>query len=353
MNLHLHRRKSKLLTATLVAGGICLSSSLEAKTYSGVLSDPVVLGAWIYEGKCFSCHGDYGSAKLAQEYDDQEELVEAIGSGGCPTTWARKNGGPLGHKEINSLVRFMTKWDEEGGRPDMPTLPPQPKSEELTVKPPEKKRSQELANTEPTDTLSVALKKLIKNNSVARGAYLYTMNCYRCHIDYEHARLGNSMERDTVYRFISEGKTSTQMTPFSRRLGGNLRNSEINSIVDYITTWEQKGEPLAIAKALLTPPQLDPTEFVPIKLTQFKRISGDNKNGELLYRYHCSSCHGTQKEGVIAPSLSTSKTLRSDLYYKAVIKKGVIGSLMPAWDQGENKLSPKEIDDTVSYLDNR
>lgn len=346
----LKKLKPGVIIKITVAALLTISAPASSRIYSGILADPLVLGAWIYEGKCVSCHGDYDSAHMAEEYDDEAELVEAIGSTGCRISWARKEGGVLGHNEINGLVQFMTAWEEAGERPNLPELPPQPV--EVVQVPAKKNRKKQSVNVSDSqkDPLAPELRQVVENNPIAMGGWLYTTNCYRCHLTYDQARMGKGLERESVHRFISEGKTSTQMSPFSRMLGGNLKNSEIRAVVDYVTTWEKAGENLAIASELMTPPALDPSEFIPIRLTRFLDVTGELQSGAELYRSNCSLCHGGAGKGYLGPPLFGFWSLRPDLYLKSTIKKGVPESPMPSWEKGDHRLSAKDIDDLVSYI---
>jgi mono/diheme cytochrome c family protein len=197
-----------------------------------------------------------------------------------------------------------------------------------------------------------SLKLLMKNNSVAHGAYLYVQNCYRCHLTYQKARNGRGVATDTLTRTIANGKTSTQMTPFSRMRGGNLKNKEIDDIVAYITAWEKLGSPLALPDGLMKAPEADPAALIPIGLPKFPLIQGDTQQGARLYARYCNRCHGSQGEGYIGPRLSkTWWSLRPDLTVKSFIKQGVPGSVMPAWSQNAGgDLSAKDIEDLVTHV---
>lgn len=327
-----------------------LQALASAKTYEGVLAKPVVLGGWLWEGNCKSCHGNYGDDHPAADYDDKDELEEAIGNGVCRIAWARRNNGPLGRREIEALADFMSSWEENGKCPDLPELPPQPAREVVSHR--SKKEQKAKIPVEPVDTdpLTSDLRKLVESNPVVMGGWLYTRNCYRCHMTYDKGRMGKGIERGSIFRFVSEGKTSTQMTAFSRLRGGELKNKEITAIVDYIKSWENAGEPLAIAQELMTPPDLDPAEFVPIRLSRFKEITGDKKEGETLFRLNCAACHGSTGEGYIGSRLDHGLwSNRPDLYMKSVVKKGITGTVMNSWEKGKRRLSPKEIDDVISF----
>lgn len=164
--------------------------------------------------------------------------------------------------------------------------------------------------------------------------------------------MGKGLAKETIFRFVSEGKTSSQMTPFSRMLGGELKNSEIKAIVTYITTWENYGESPAIAEELLTPPAQDPADFIPLRLVRFKPISGDIEAGKKVYRINCLACHGLHGEGYIGASLLGTKwCLRKDLFVKSIVKEGVPKSLMKSWNRSKGgTFSAKDIDDVVSYV---
>ena len=331
-----------------------VSAVSPAKHYEGVLGDPVALGAWLYQGHCLKCHGGYAEERLAEAYDDESDLADAVGSGGCSISWARNNGGPLGHTEIKGLVEYMLTWEEDGAAPDLPELPPQPQKKVVSphTKPANEHKQAAVPDEYAEAQLPPALKRVLESNLTAQGGYLYTGNCYRCHLTYLQARMGRGLSEETLNRTISEGKTSTQMKPFSRMLGGDLKNSEIKAITTYILAWEEAGEPLAIAAELMRPPALDPADFVPIRLTRYKIVSGDAAVGSRLYRLNCMGCHGAGGEGRIGTSLVEKKwVLRPDLFFKSVVKKGIPGSLMKGWDSNAGgSFSAKDVDDLVAYL---
>jgi len=328
------------------------SSPAVAKEYTGVLREPVVLGAWLYGSKCARCHQEYGVNRVAGEYDDIDELAQAFGDGRCRIAWSRRAGGPLNKTELQALAQYMLKWEEDGGEPELPELPPPdlekpepqtPVQPIVTAVLPVEKKSQ--------DDLPSALQNLIEKNPVAHGGWLYTNNCYRCHLNYEKARVAKAMSPENLKRIVSEGKTSTQMKPFSRILGGNLKTSEIADIAAYIAAWEYRGANLAIAQQLMRPPDLDPADFEPVRLTRFKRIEGDSSLGKSLFLTHCSSCHGATGEGLIGKPIDRLQSMRPDLYLKSVIKQGIPGSLMKTWEKDRGgRFSAKDIEDVVYFV---
>lgn len=317
-----------------------------------VLDDPVVLGAYVYRNNCVRCHSTYGEARLAEEYDAEDELHEAIAGQGCRLSWAREAGGELGRSEIEGLTAYMFIWERENREPELPMLPPPPE------KPEQRPISKKMAAAEKTNQkksdhdLPPALMDVLSQNRVAFGGYLYTRNCYRCHLSYERSRLGRDSSEEALIRIIQEGKTSTQMKPFSQLLGGKLKNSEIKAIATYILTWERLGETVVIADALLTPPAIDPSDLKPFRLPRFPMVEGDSEAGVSLYKDFCTSCHGDRGEGKIGPSLTRSQArIRPDLYFKGIMKKGIPHSLMKGWGkEGGGNFTAKDIDDVVALL---
>lgn len=327
------------------------SLSVSAQEYEGLLKKPLVLGAWLYQGNCSRCHlGDDGQY-LADNYSDKKELKSAFTGSNCRINWSRRGGGPFGREELDALSLFLLSWNEDGEYPDVGELPPQPVKKSAAVKPKNEKKITAETDTENPDALDDVLQNLIEKNPLAEGGYLYTQNCYRCHLAYKKARMGKGIERQSVLQTIREGKTSTQMKPFSRMLGGELKNSEIEHIADYVMTWEGLKADPAIAAELMIPPAFEPELFKPIRLPRFKEVTGDVNQGSRLFMTHCYSCHGRNGEGRIGPPLHRIYSLRPDLYVKSILKNGVPNSLMKSWSQNSGgHFSAKELDDTVSFL---
>lgn len=328
-------------------------SGLAVAADGDALKDPIVHGAWLYRGKCVSCHRDYETSRLAAPYDTKKDLSNAIGEGGCQISWASKVGGELRRSEIGALVAYFVKWEKEQEEPDLPELPAQPKPVIQSV--PQKGPKKNSETSAQKDPFRPALMAVLKKNKIAYGGYLYTKNCYRCHLTYEQGRMGRGLSTRDVNRFVKEGKTSTQMTPFSRTLGGPLKKSEIDAIVGYVNRWEEAGESPAIAPELLAPPSFSANDFKPMRLSRYTEIAGDNSAGKSVYRRNCSRCHGMQARGYIGPALSRQIWVtRPDLYMKSVIKSGIPGSLMRPWEVNkQGNLSPKDVEDLVGYLRHR
>jgi mono/diheme cytochrome c family protein len=200
--------------------------------------------------------------------------------------------------------------------------------------------------------MSAEVKQATEGSSLAMGAYLYTANCYRCHLSYERARMGKGVTLETVERTISNGKSATSMKPFSRRKGGDLKVAEIRAIVEYVAAWETLGEEPALPEVLFTPPTPDPARYLPILPAKVAPVAGDAERGVGVYAVYCVSCHGADGEGGLGPALARPwYGLRPDLTIRSAIQRGVPGSIMPAWsDTTGGPLTDEQIDDLVALL---
>ncbi len=316
-----------------------------------VLSDPVALGAWLFEGECVRCHGGYERERVGKGYDEAE-LAQAIEVDACEVTWGSKYGGPLKRSEIKALVAYMLAWEELDRPPDLPELPAQPTP---TPQPTPTAAGARAATSTPTptpDPLAEELKLIIAGNPLAHGAWLYTQHCFRCHQSYASYRQGRGLTPDQLKKTIEEGKRSTQMTPFARKFGGPLGNSDIEAIVNYILVWEQLDAPPALPAAVLVEPTPDPAASLPIPLPEFPPVEGDPVQGAEIYTQYCLKCHGPAGEGGIGPRLARRwLSIRPDLTIKSVIKQGVPGTLMPAWDQGTGgPLNGEKVDHLTALI---
>jgi len=317
------------------------------------LDDPLVLGAWLYQGKCTSCHGSYEKSRLGDGYDE-EELYDFIdgGSGGCQVSWGRQSGGPFGKREINAIILYFLTWEELGGEPDLPTLPPQPTP---TVEPTPVSKGAAGPTETPTPTevvIAPEVERAIQGNPLAQGAWLYTQNCYRCHLSYEYGRQGTGLDKDRIKRTIENGKSGTSMMGFSRQQGGTLKMSEINAIVTYIMAFEQLDGPPALPDVLFVPPTPDPASLQPIPLPAIPWVEGDAGSGAGLFVIHCQECHGQDGAGELGPRLAKYwPSARPDLTIQATIRDGVPGTLMRAWAQAKGgPLSDQQIADLTTTI---
>lgn len=315
--------------------------------------NPLAHGAWLFKAHCSRCHGPYDRQRPAEEYDDEDELRAAVASDGCRVKWLRSAGGILSPREIDAVAGYMTAWEKRGAEPELPPLPELPAVEAPPAPAPPTGGAPPVVPSQPGQAqaaLSPALTRLVESNPVARGAWLYTANCYRCHLSYASARMGRNMQPAQLRKIIEMGKTSTQMTGFSLLAGGRLKNSDIDAVTRYIAAWEQADAPLAIAPELLVPPAVDPSALRPTGLPRFPKVAGDPARGGTVFAALCSRCHGADRQGLVGRRLLPPwPGLRPDLLLKSTIKNGIPGSLMPSFGV-RGILSPKQVDDLVTFL---
>lgn len=299
-------------------------------------ADPVVYGAWLYEGNCVRCHGAYERERIGRA-KTREVLTREIEADGCEVRWGRRYGGPMTSKEIRALVAYIMAWEEQGASPITGPLPPQPTAT------PTPTRLAAQAQPTPTSTAAFArvmmdarIKHIAQGNALAYGAWLYTQYCHRCHQSYGETRQGRGKREADLLHVIQNGKTSTQMKPFARTKGGPLNNREIAAIVFYIMAWERLGSQPALPAEVLAPPTPDPQALLPIRPPVVPVVEGDAAQGEGLYRLHCRRCHGESGTGYLAPRLTRAwPVIRADLYLQHVITHGIQGTPMRAWAQSE------------------
>jgi mono/diheme cytochrome c family protein len=321
---------------------------------SDPLDDPLLRGAWLYEGNCIRCHGPYQQERIGRGLDE-DDIVDALegGSGGCSVDWSTQYGGPLRSRDLKALALFMTTWEELGQAPELPELPPQPiPTPQATATPAAGDVISASPTATPTPSLDPAVRIAIEGSDLALGAWLYTQNCYRCHLSYEEGRMARGLAEETVERNIRQGKVGTSMPAFDRRQGGELRVRELRAILAYMHAWEMLGEPPALPEVLFVAPTPDPSQLLTIKPLEVAPLNGDPQQGARLYAQHCTACHGLYGEGGVGSRLATAwPSVRPDLTIWSTIASGVPGSLMPPWEKKQGgPLAGQEINDLVALI---
>ncbi len=324
-----------------------------------LLADPVVRGAWLYEGNCVRCHGAYAEARLGEDKTSKTIKAEISGEDrqGCNINWSISRGGSLSVKEIGALVSFIEAWEEQGGDLMLPLLPPQPTPTPAPTPTSTVAASGDaaiLATAAPPTPLPPDLMLALDSNPIARGAWLYAQNCFRCHQDYAIGRMGIGLDRDRIERTIQGGKTGSNMPAFAINQGGTLRATEIKLIVTYIEAFERLGAapalPDAVLQTMVQP--LDPAMLAPIALPTAALVQGEAAHGGSLYRAYCAECHGATGQGGSGPTLArTWLGVRPDLMLRAVIAQGVPDTPMRGWAQVHGgPLDDADLGDLVAYL---
>jgi len=323
------------------------------------LADPVVRGAWLYAGNCVRCHGAYAEARLGEDKRSKTLKAEISGDDrqGCDIDWSISRDGSLTVKEISALVTFIEAWEEQGSDLSLPPLPPQPTptpKPSPTVATAGDKAAAPLPTTPTATPLPPDLQLALDSNPIARGAWLYAQNCYRCHQDYATGRMGVGLERDRIERTIQGGKIGSNMPAFAINQGGTLRATDIKLIVNYIEAFEQLGVapalPAAVLQTMVQP--LDPVMLAPIALPTAPVVQGDGAYGALLFRAYCAPCHGVTGDGGSGPPLARVwDSVRPDLTLRAMVAQEVSGTPMRGWAQPHGgPFDDAALDAVVTYL---
>lgn len=200
--------------------------------------------------------------------------------------------------------------------------------------------------------------------------------------------------RNFLFDTISCGRANTAMPVWSERHGGPLSETQINYIVDMITTgrWdlvEEVGHEHDVETG--TDPAsvvLPPTEAGSLSITagncgqytgllasEFRNRdpfaatpggdggtatptevpSDPNAATEVkgvlvgtFFAQNCAVCHGQNREGLIGPSLVPSVLTESDEFYHDTIANGRPGTAMPSWSAAG--LTDEEITHLVNFI---
>lgn len=127
-------------------------------------------------------------------------------------------------------------------------------------------------------------------------------------------------------RIIRHGRQETSMPAWGASEGGGLSNDEIRRIVGYIRSWQ--------------PPSPEVSEI--------SSARGDARAGRAIYDFRCASCHKTNGDGGIGPSLSSPTFLgvASDAYLASTIVHGRPNTAMPAF----RMLTGEQVSDVLAHL---
>ena len=133
-----------------------------------------------------------------------------------------------------------------------------------------------------------------------------------------------------VLRPIQYGRDGTAMGGYLDEVGGPLTLDETWDLT-YWLFWQANVDRVRISKDL---------------------VEGDVSRGEAIYKKECTSCHGTEGEGVNAPALGNQSALahNSDEFIRYAIRNGREDTPMIAW---KDTLSDADIDNVTAFLRSR
>lgn len=177
------------------------------------------------------------------------------------------------------------------------------------------------------------------------GQDLFAKNCSICHGDFGEGGPNPSRPDDiiapissaefletrddaTLRAIISQGQPNFGMSPFGTAFGGPLSDEEIDALVAFIRSWQEKP----------------PVELPPEIVTRPLSIEGPD-----IYAEVCAQCHGVHGEGLIGPSLSDPafQSANTDDQIFNTINLGHEATAMIGWGE---ILSADQIHQLVSYI---
>jgi mono/diheme cytochrome c family protein len=263
----------------------------DLETLAKYVVDPAATpaGETLYQQYCSSCHFD-----RIPTSDSYEQALETIATGGSHETmpvW----GNVLTQEQLDALVAY---------------------------------------------TYETAL-----GTSTEVGRQLFVQNCSSCHGEFGEGGLNPTREGDiippisseeflntrddaTLKAIISQGQPNLGMSPFGVSSGGHLDDTQIDTLVSFIRSWEDNP----------------PVEFPPEVQTSSVSLSGAE-----IFQGACAQCHGSDANGGIGPSLRNTEFREentSDTIFNA-INLGRKSTSMIAWGE---ILTSEQIKEIVDYL---
>jgi len=178
-------------------------------------------------------------------------------------------------------------------------------------------------------------KKLV--GDVEQGNKIYNHHCQVCHgengdvmpiITLSNPDFLASANDEFIYKTIVNGRRNSAMPAW-----GQFSSQDLADIIASIRRWgKQSPQPLR-----------------PLSLP------GNRKNGEQLYHYRCSRCHGLHGEGVSAPAIANADFVGAagDEYIQAIVANGRRQTAMFGWAgdvPAAETLQREDIADIIAHL---
>ncbi len=196
-------------------------------------------------------------------------------------------------------------------------------------------------------------------NAVLATTDLYAQNCAVCH-GAAGEGIGNTpplnseavrqMSESDLARTIARGRDGTPMAAWALEEGGIFTNAQIDDFVTFIQQANWDFVAARVDELGLTPPQVIQLAVSDEMLETLAALpEGDALvQGWTLYAENCAACHGDGAGTLIAPALDSADLReRSSEELESIIRNGVPGTLMAAWD---GKLSDQEIAAVLTLL---
>lgn len=200
----------------------------------------------------------------------------------------------------------------------------------------------------------------IVDDPLVHGAWLYKVNCVRCHGSYEKERPGEEYRsRERLIRVIGEKGCGVA---WSKRAGGVLSVAEIEALSQYIHTWEQLGkEPdlpvlpeVPKARVPVVLPPFQPAAALPAageeqenRLTPpLARLVAHNQvaQGAWFYTTTCYRCH-------LSYAATRQGRSMKEAEIRKIVENGKTSTQMTGFSVlAGGKLKNSEIDAILAYI---
>src|SRR3990172_400818 len=159
----------------------------------------------------------------------------------------------------------------------------------------------DILTSEQLDALVAFTRQAMDGNSVAVGQNLFTQYCATCHgtlgeggpnptragdiiAPISTAEYLKTRDDITLRSIITQGQPNFGMSPFGTSNGGPLDEDDIESIVGFIRSWEDRP-----------PVEFAPEVAIPVL----------NEQPAQLYAFVCAQCHGAAGEGGVGPEFQS------------------------------------------------
>ena len=275
-------------------------------------------GEAIYPMICSACHGKDGQGK---SYEEFETGVASIGNQDFLSVASK------------DFIRF-TIQNGRGGRQMMAWTP-----RFSGLKLPELALTARFVKSRRTVNSTWEQVQAIRGDA-SRGASIYQKNCAMCHGEDGRAAQVISISNqdflaaatdEFLYKTIRHGRGNTAMPGW-----GQFSAEDISDVIAHMRAWQNSNN----------------------RRGSFPITAGDIKNGEQLYHYRCSRCHGIHGQGDSGPALINKDFLSaaSNYFLLQMVIGGRHGTAMFGWGTDvatQDRLSEAQVADIIVFLRER
>jgi mono/diheme cytochrome c family protein len=180
-----------------------------------------------------------------------------------------------------------------------------------------------------------------------RGAAVYAEFCQACHgpqgeaIGEGPAFAAIEYDPETTRDVIANGLDSIEqddiaMPPYAQMSGGLLSDSQIDSLIDYMETWDTGDVPAL------------PEANIHAEIERVPNYFGDPQAGAVIYATYCYGCHGQEGRGRVPPNFPPLHVSENTL---EIVRDGHENQYMPAFGlESGGPLDDQQLEDLTTYM---